>query len=57
MRYFDFYQPTYRILNLLGEGGFGKVYKAVLSDRREVAMKFMTDFSEKSREDFRNEIY
>ncbi|PON41053.1 Cysteine rich receptor like kinase [Parasponia andersonii] len=42
--------------NLLGQGGFGPVYKGELSDGREVAVKRLSSCSEQGSEEFSNEV-
>ncbi|PHU06700.1 hypothetical protein BC332_23189 [Capsicum chinense] len=42
--------------NKLGEGGFGPVYKGVLSNRQEVAIKRLSRSSGQGIEEFKNEI-
>ncbi|OMO64904.1 hypothetical protein COLO4_31717 [Corchorus olitorius] len=42
--------------NLLGQGGFGPVYKGVLSDGKEVAVKRLSSFSEQGTREFANEV-
>ncbi|XP_037496541.1 cysteine-rich receptor-like protein kinase 10 [Jatropha curcas] len=42
--------------NKLGEGGFGPVYKGILSDGSEVAVKRLSSFSEQGIDEFTNEV-
>ncbi|KAL9438078.1 hypothetical protein AB3S75_023864 [Citrus x aurantiifolia] len=42
--------------NILGQGGFGPVYKGVLSDGKEVAVKRLSSCSEQGTAEFTNEV-
>ncbi|RCV22151.1 hypothetical protein SETIT_4G197400v2 [Setaria italica] len=42
--------------NMLGQGGFGKVYKGTLEDGKEVAVKRLSKGSEQGIEQLRNEV-
>ncbi|XP_065877765.1 cysteine-rich receptor-like protein kinase 10 [Euphorbia lathyris] len=43
-------------LNVLGQGGFGPVYKGILSGEKEVAVKRLSRSSEQGIEEFTNEV-
>lgn len=53
---FNLFQPHYKLIALLGKGGYGEVYRAVLLDGRHVAIKFLNDLSPQGRKDFRSEV-
>ncbi|KAK4258899.1 hypothetical protein QN277_005295 [Acacia crassicarpa] len=42
--------------NCLGQGGFGRVYKGVLSNGQEVAIKRLSKSSDQGAEEFKNEV-
>ncbi|KAI3517259.1 hypothetical protein L1887_16472 [Cichorium endivia] len=42
--------------NKIGEGGFGPVYKGVLEDGQEVAVKRLSETSQQGLEEFKNEV-
>ncbi|KAI4295836.1 hypothetical protein L6164_035837 [Bauhinia variegata] len=42
--------------NKLGQGGFGPVYKGILTDGQEVAVKRLSTFSDQGTEEFINEV-
>ncbi|XP_040363236.1 G-type lectin S-receptor-like serine/threonine-protein kinase At1g11410 [Rosa chinensis] len=47
---------NFSIENKLGEGGFGSVYKGILYDGKEIAVKRLSKFSGQGIEEFKNEI-
>nr|XP_043636803.1 G-type lectin S-receptor-like serine/threonine-protein kinase At4g27290 [Erigeron canadensis] len=47
---------NFSIDNKIGEGGFGLVYKGILVDGREVAVKRLSESSKQGLEEFKNEI-
>ncbi|XP_058760075.1 cysteine-rich receptor-like protein kinase 25 isoform X2 [Vicia villosa] len=47
---------NFSIDNYIGKGGFGEVYKGVLSDGREVAIKRLSESSKQGVEEFKNEV-
>ncbi|XP_060188075.1 cysteine-rich receptor-like protein kinase 10 isoform X3 [Lycium barbarum] len=42
--------------NIIGEGGFGVVYKGILPDGQDIAVKRLSRSSRQGREEFKNEI-
>ncbi|KAF8026349.1 hypothetical protein BT93_F2977 [Corymbia citriodora subsp. variegata] len=42
--------------NELGHGGFGSVYKGVMNDRTEIAVKRLSKYSGQGNEEFKNEV-
>ncbi|XP_078175428.1 cysteine-rich receptor-like protein kinase 10 [Carex rostrata] len=47
---------NFSLLNKLGEGGFGPVYKGTLADGREIAVKRLSKGSHQGIEEFKNEV-
>ncbi|XP_071732912.1 G-type lectin S-receptor-like serine/threonine-protein kinase At4g27290 isoform X2 [Rutidosis leptorrhynchoides] len=47
---------NFSISNKIGEGGFGPVYKGVLGDKREVAVKRLSETSHQGLDEFKNEV-
>ncbi|XP_076896262.1 G-type lectin S-receptor-like serine/threonine-protein kinase At4g27290 [Bidens hawaiensis] len=47
---------NFNVSNKIGEGGFGSVYKGVLEDRQEVAVKRLSNTSQQGIEEFKNEL-
>ncbi|PRQ31447.1 putative protein kinase RLK-Pelle-DLSV family [Rosa chinensis] len=47
---------NFSIENKLGEGGFGSVYKGILYDGKEIAVKRLSKFSGQGVEEFKNEV-
>ncbi|KAJ9554438.1 hypothetical protein OSB04_018483 [Centaurea solstitialis] len=47
---------NFNINNKIGEGGFGPVYKGVLDDGREVAVKRLSETSQQGVAEFKNEV-
>ncbi|XP_013636888.1 PREDICTED: G-type lectin S-receptor-like serine/threonine-protein kinase At1g11280 isoform X1 [Brassica oleracea var. oleracea] len=47
---------NFSISNKLGQGGFGPVYKGILSDKKEIAVKRLSSSSGQGTEEFMNEI-
>ncbi|KAI3695903.1 hypothetical protein L1987_78907 [Smallanthus sonchifolius] len=47
---------NFSINNKIGEGGFGPVYKGVLEDGREIAVKRLSESSKQGLDEFMNEI-
>ncbi|GKA08436.1 G-type lectin S-receptor-like serine/threonine-protein kinase [Tanacetum coccineum] len=47
---------NFSINNKLGEGGFGPVYKGVLEDGREIAVKRLSETSTQGVDEFKNEV-
>ncbi|KAK6783537.1 hypothetical protein RDI58_016991 [Solanum bulbocastanum] len=47
---------NFSIKNKIGEGGFGPVYKGMLSDGQEIAVKRLSECSKQGVEEFQNEV-
>ncbi|KAJ0505280.1 putative protein kinase RLK-Pelle-DLSV family [Helianthus annuus] len=47
---------NFSVSNKIGEGGFGPVYKGVLDDRREIAVKRLSESSQQGLDEFKNEV-
>ncbi|XP_071706284.1 G-type lectin S-receptor-like serine/threonine-protein kinase At4g27290 isoform X2 [Rutidosis leptorrhynchoides] len=47
---------NFSIDNKLGEGGFGPVYKGVMDDGQEIAVKRLSDTSSQGLDEFKNEV-
>ncbi|KAJ9554617.1 hypothetical protein OSB04_018662 [Centaurea solstitialis] len=47
---------NFSINNKIGEGGFGPVYKGVLEDGRDVAVKRLSETSQQGLDEFKNEV-
>ncbi|KEH31162.1 putative protein kinase RLK-Pelle-DLSV family [Medicago truncatula] len=47
---------SFSIVNKLGEGGFGSVYKGILSNGMEIAVKRLSKHSGQGIEEFKNEV-
>jgi serine/threonine protein kinase len=50
------YSATNNFSNKLGGGGFGFVYKGVLPDGQEIAVKRLSNRSSQGLEEFKNEV-
>ncbi|KAF5801493.1 putative protein kinase RLK-Pelle-DLSV family [Helianthus annuus] len=58
---FSIYEITrstcnFSVSNKIGEGGFGLVYKGVLEDGREIAVKRLSETSQQGLDEFKNEV-
>ncbi|XP_028807645.1 G-type lectin S-receptor-like serine/threonine-protein kinase At4g27290 [Neltuma alba] len=47
---------NFSIDNMLGQGGFGPVYKGILNDGQEIAIKRLSQNSHQGMEEFKNEV-
>ncbi|KAJ0725590.1 putative protein kinase RLK-Pelle-DLSV family [Helianthus annuus] len=47
---------NFSVSNMIGEGGFGPVYKGVLEDGREIAVKRLSETSQQGLDEFKNEV-
>ncbi|XP_071732903.1 G-type lectin S-receptor-like serine/threonine-protein kinase At4g27290 isoform X2 [Rutidosis leptorrhynchoides] len=47
---------NFNVSNKIGEGGFGPVYKGVLEDGQEVAVKRLSETSQQGLDEFKNEL-
>ena len=48
---------TNNFSHLLGQGGFGPVYKGILADGSEVAVKMLSNTSQQGPDQFLNEVF
>ncbi|KAK1419590.1 hypothetical protein QVD17_28794 [Tagetes erecta] len=61
LHFFSLYEVSratgnFNVSNKIGEGGFGPVYKGVLEDGREIAVKRLSETSQQGLDEFRNEV-
>ncbi|KAM0062531.1 putative protein kinase RLK-Pelle-DLSV family [Helianthus debilis subsp. tardiflorus] len=47
---------NFSVFNKIGQGGFGPVYKGVLKDGREIAVKRLSETSQQGLDEFKNEV-
>ncbi|KAJ0866583.1 putative protein kinase RLK-Pelle-DLSV family [Helianthus annuus] len=47
---------NFSVSNKIGQGGFGPVYKGVLKDGREIAVKRLSETSQQGLDEFKNEV-
>ncbi|KAF5763276.1 putative protein kinase RLK-Pelle-DLSV family [Helianthus annuus] len=47
---------NFKVSNKIGQGGFGPVYKGVLNDGREIAVKRLSETSQQGFDEFKNEV-
>ncbi|XP_071732897.1 G-type lectin S-receptor-like serine/threonine-protein kinase At4g27290 isoform X2 [Rutidosis leptorrhynchoides] len=47
---------NFNVSNKIGEGGFGPVYKGVLEDGQEIAVKRLSETSQQGLDEFKNEL-
>ncbi|KAM0019393.1 putative protein kinase RLK-Pelle-DLSV family [Helianthus debilis subsp. tardiflorus] len=47
---------NFSVFNKIGQGGFGPVYKGVLKDGREIAVKQLSETSQQGLDEFKNEV-
>ncbi|KAM0054573.1 putative protein kinase RLK-Pelle-DLSV family [Helianthus debilis subsp. tardiflorus] len=47
---------NFKVSNQIGQGGFGPVYKGVLNDGREIAVKRLSETSQQGFDEFKNEV-
>ncbi|GJV48225.1 G-type lectin S-receptor-like serine/threonine-protein kinase [Tanacetum coccineum] len=47
---------NFSVSNKIGEGGFGPIYKGVLEDGQQVALKKLSETSQHGMDEFRNEV-
>ncbi|XP_028791094.1 G-type lectin S-receptor-like serine/threonine-protein kinase At1g11410 [Neltuma alba] len=47
---------NFSVANMIGKGGFGFVYKGILRDGMEIAVKKLSKYSDQSIEEFKNEV-
>ncbi|XP_076941211.1 G-type lectin S-receptor-like serine/threonine-protein kinase At4g27290 [Bidens hawaiensis] len=61
LQFFSLYEVAratnnFSVSNKIGEGGFGPVYKGVLEDGREIAVKRLSETSQQGLDEFKNEV-
>lgn len=54
--YSDILEITNNFQNLIGEGGFGKVYLGNLKNGTQVAVKLLSESSSQGHKEFRSEV-